>query len=53
MVLLGTFPIYSLDNLIYIFIIQVECCNNQYMFNFQKICMTSYMKMNIVGKQKI
>ena len=22
------------------------------MFNFQKICMTSYMKMNIVGKQK-
>ena len=36
MVLLGTFPIYSLDKVIYIFIIQVECCNNQYMFNFQK-----------------
>ena len=52
MVLLGTFPIYSLDNLIYIHN-PVECCNNQYMFNFQKICMTYYMKMNIVGKQKI
>ena len=22
------------------------------MFNFQKICLTSYMKINIVGKQK-
>ena len=26
---------------------------NDPMFNFQKICMTSDMKMNIVGKQKI
>ena len=30
MVLLGTFSIYSLDNLIYIFITQVKCCNNQF-----------------------
>ena len=36
MVLLGTFSIYSLDNLIYIFITQVECYKNQYMFYFQK-----------------
>ena len=31
---------------------RVECCNYQYMFNFQKICLTSYMKINIYIKYK-
>ena len=40
-------------NIYIYFITQAECCKSQYMFNFPKICLTSYMKINIVGKQKI